>query len=213
MNEIKATLQNRIQLAFLDLKIKKIERDKILTLTRTNRFISDIENDLENVRASTGRLKFTDVTETKMKKLSNEKLSLKSSSECSFSDIESSLSEFDKILPVKSPCPTPKKINMLFSKSEVLLPYRIDELKKKDPVFSKRYRHFEFSKQYGRVPLFSEHDNKIHIKLTKSVIERKKKELIKLSNENLKKLNQNNERNKNLNEKVSCFIKNYQLIT
>lgn len=220
MNEIKATLQNRIQIKLLNLRIDKLERQQILSLTKTNRFISLVMDDLKEVRSSTGHSRF--IEEEKKQEFGGSSFNCRSD----FSSEKDSTEVNDEICNIQkdrsNTLPDLKKIDDEFSNLKLNLrtnssqrpkfSFRIEELKKKDPIFFKRYKKIELTKQYGRVPIFSEYDNKIRVNWPKCVIDKKKKELIEISNKNFNLLNKEKEI-KGLNEKVALFVKNYQLIT
>lgn len=62
MSELKASFKNRLELTYLDLKLRKIEREKTLILNQTNRSISKIETELKSVNHSTGTSRREDKT-------------------------------------------------------------------------------------------------------------------------------------------------------
>lgn len=219
MSEIKATLQNRVQIKTLNLKIKEIEREEILSLSKTNRYISLIIDDLQQVRASTGRSLLPD--EKAQRKSSRSSFQSDSDNESIFEQNDTLNSKYfsNKRENILSEIKNSKeKLDYLqrdfrtISCGKPAFSYQIEDLKKKDPIFCKRYKRLELTKQYGRIPIFNDYDNKIQVNLPKCVLEKKKKELIKISSINLNRLNKENEA-RTLNERVAFFIKNYQLIT
>ncbi|RNA04431.1 hypothetical protein BpHYR1_008389 [Brachionus plicatilis] len=208
MNEIKATIQNRVENKLLNLRIKEIERVEILSLSRANRYISLVRNDLQEVRASTGH---TRLTKEKIKENSSRFSpplddttysddSLDSDeflSEPKTKNRPNTLSEFNKIKDEFNDAKTQFRPK---SCQNYIISNHIEQLKKKDPIFRKRYSRFELTKLYGRIPIFNEYDNRIQVNMPKCVIEKKKKELIQLSSNHFNRMKKENEA-RTLNEK------------
>ncbi|RNA18884.1 hypothetical protein BpHYR1_052618 [Brachionus plicatilis] len=208
MNEIKATIQNRVENKLLNLRIKEIERVEILSLSRANRYISLVRNDLQEVRASTGHTRLTKEKIKENSSRSSPPLDDTTDSDDSLDSDEflsepktknrpNTLSEFNKIKDELSDAKTQFRPK---SCQNYIISNHIEQLKKKDPIFRKRYSRFELTKLYGRIPIFNEYDNRIQVNMPKCVIEKKKKELIQLSSNQFNRMKKENEA-RTLNEK------------
>ena len=90
------------------------------------------------------------------------------------------------------------------------LPQRIDVLKKRDPIFAKRYRQFLSAKTCNKAPKFDPRDNLLPMKLPKLTIQREKEKIIKLVQ---KKPYQKPDYFKieleRINERVKTFVKDF----
>ena len=53
-NDIKAGLRNRVEVHYLNMKIKKLEKEKAQAIFLADKTIHKIEQHLENVKANTG---------------------------------------------------------------------------------------------------------------------------------------------------------------
>lgn len=73
-------------------------------------------------------------------------------------------------------------LELCFERDQVprSLPQRVEILKKRDPVFAKRYKQFLSAKLCNRAPKFDDKDNIFQVKLPKLTIEREKQKFIKL---------------------------------
>jgi hypothetical protein len=197
MNELKAALRNRIHSFYLDEELKQLDREKTSFLTRRNRHVSNLETELELIRASTGVYR---------KSLARESETIRANS-----NLETTSQRH--LMIYSSPNLDRKRSQVMSALSKELPRKRarssetIEKLKTKDPVFARQIKKFETYKQAGRVPQFSDLNVKLNKNFPKSLINRQRKELIEITKLNLQKReNHKYTSQKSLQEQISLFI-------
>jgi hypothetical protein len=281
-NDVKATIRNRIEVIYLDMHLKQLDREKTHLEYLRNKNIYKMEKELGRLRVSTGRStrtlngdnsslaqnSFYSMPSSAVNKTtgrsdvrSDSDMSLSSSSrdddedddeklireksrntnrvksvhvkkEVSFLD---SLKDFDKLIQTESKklekankalkTTGSDKINKLqnfeFLKSSFINetyknPEKLNELKRKDPIFAKRFSQFQLFKLTGRAPVFDQSDLdmfKQKAAISKACIERQKREMIKSANSVMGSAARHEDLcvQHRLQQRVNYFIKNLDL--
>jgi hypothetical protein len=281
-NDIKATIRNRIELIYLDVNLRKLDREKTHLEYVRNKSIYKMEKELGRLRVSTGRSSRilngveSSLAQTSFYSMPNSSavnkpthhgdvrsdsdMSLSSSSRVDDDDDEQlireksrntnrvkseyvkkevsfldSVKDMDKM--IQTECKKLEKSNKAlrtsgsdkisklqnfeFLKSSFINeaykdPAKLNELKRKDPIFAKRYSQFQLFKSTGRAPVFDPNDLDMHKQkaaISKALIEREKREMIKSANSVMNSAARHDDLcvQHKLQQRVNHFIKNLDL--
>lgn len=196
LNELRATMKNRVEMSYLDWQLSQIDKQMASYLVVRDKELLKVKEDLKLIRASTGTQRRNSMATPSF--LERRKSSKRSQSIIGLtrSIVLDEYLENDDLFDKNNP--------RNYSSNA------IEELKGKDPVFKKRLWQMEIFKKSGRVPYF---DEKVEpsLRFTKSALTRQRKALTDVSKASLSSLPKEPDhyvQQLKLQHQIDFFVKN-----